>query len=151
MTRRSKPLAEVQASGDKTIARRIATARAAFNAAIARRDYQAISEVLCEDCALVPGDDAQLLVGRDMQLEAWQSIVRQAPDAIYVRTPSRIDVSDDHLLAAETGRWKGGWSSDGFQVHYTGRYFAKWRLEGDDWKIASEIFVTLKRTGSAAH
>jgi len=30
-------------------------------------------------------------------------------------------------------------------VRYAGRYFAKWRLEGDDWRIAAEVFITLSR------
>ena len=149
MARRAKTGVEVQITGDKAIARTIVAIRDRFNTAIAERDFDMIQSVLCEDCTLVPGDDAPLMSGRNAQIEAWQSIVAQAENARYVRTPWRIDVSDDGLLAAETGRWQGGWSSEGFTINYLGRYFAKWRLEDQDWKIASEIFVTLKRSGSS--
>lgn len=145
MVKRTKPGADLQLTGDKAAAKQIAAARAAFNQALAERDYAAIEAALCEDCTLVPGDDAELMAGRDAQLDAWRSIITQAPDVVYVRTPVRIDVAEDGLLAAETGRWKGQWSAQGFEVRYAGRYFAKWRLDGDDWRIASEVFVTLKR------
>lgn len=145
MAKRIKPGADVQMTGDKAAAKQIAAARAAFNAALSSRDYDGIEQALCEDCTLVPGDDAELMAGRDAQLDAWRSIITQAPDVSYVRTPMRIDVGEDGLLAAETGRWKGHWSAHGVEVRYSGRYFAKWRLDGNDWRIASEVFVTLKR------
>ena len=147
MVKRAKPGADIQMTGDKAVAKQIAAARAAFNAALSARDFDGIALALCEDCTLVPGDDAELMAGREAQLAAWRSIITQAPDVSYVRTPMRIDVSEDGLLAAETGRWKGQWSAQGFEVRYSGRYFAKWRLDGDDWRIASEVFVTLKRDG----
>ena len=147
MVKRAKPGADIQMTGDKAVAKQIAAARAAFNAALSERDFDGIALALCEDCTLVPGDDAELMAGREAQLAAWRSIITQAPDVSYVRTPMRIDVGEDGLLAAETGRWKGQWSAQGFEVRYSGRYFAKWRLDGDDWRIASEVFVTLKRDG----
>jgi ketosteroid isomerase-like protein len=150
MARRVKPGADAQLTGDKAVAKQIAAARAAFNTALSARDYDGIALALCEECTLVPGDDAELMAGREAQLSAWRSIITQAPDVSYVRTPMRIDVGEDGLLAAETGRWKGQWSAQGFEVRYSGRYFAKWRLDGDDWRIASEVFVTLKREGGAA-
>lgn len=145
MVKRVKPGADVQLTGDKAAAKQIAAARAAFNQALAARDFEAIEAALCADCTLVPGDDAELMAGRDTQLDAWRSLIAQAPDVSYMRTPLRIDVGEDGLLAAETGRWKGDWSAHGVHVRYSGRYFAKWRLDGDGWRIASEVFVTLKR------
>jgi len=147
MVKRTKPGADVRIAGDKAIGQQIVAARLAFNQALVDRDYDAIAQALCEDCTLVPGDDAELMAGRTAQLEAWRSLIGQAPDTRYVRTPMRIDVGDDGLLAAETGRWKGDWSAQGYKFGFSGRYFAKWRLDGDHWKIASEVFVTLKREG----
>ena len=145
MVKRAKPGADIQLTGDKAAAKQIAAARAAFNQALSERDFSAIEAALCEDCTLVPGDDAELMAGRDVQLDAWRSIINQAPNVSYLRTPMRIDVGEDGLLAAETGRWKGDWYAHGVHVRYSGRYFAKWRLDGDGWRIASEVFVTLKR------
>lgn len=143
MVRSSGP--DIQLSGDKTAARAIASVRAGFNAALETRSLRAIADALCEDAVLVPGDDADLINGRTAQIEAWRSIFEQAPDTAYVRMPARIEVAEDGRLAAETGRWKGGWSQAGMTIRYSGRYFAKWRLEGDDWRIAAETFVTLRR------
>lgn len=149
MARKPKPGSDIQITGDKSTGRLIAARRGGFNQALADRDFTAIADVLCADCTLVPGDDAELMAGREAQLEAWQFLVNQSPDMSYVRSPQRIDVGEDGLLAAEVGRWKGGWTAQGVKVSYSGRYFAKWRLDGDDWKINSEVFVTLKRDGLA--
>ena len=150
MARTDKSASTVQMTGDKASAKQIAVARARFNQALADRDLSVIEHILSEECTLVPGDDAALMNGRQCQLDAWRSLMNQAPDLFYLRSPQRIDVSDDGLLAAETGRWKGQWSTQGMHVRYGGKYFAKWRLDGDDWRIESEVFVTLKREGSRA-
>lgn len=131
--------------GDKAAARAIASARADFNAALTARDMKAISAILAEAVTLVPGDDAVLIEGREAQLQAWESIFTNMPDVSYVRTPGRIEIGADGELAAETGRWRGAWSSEGFAIRYTGRYFAKWRFDGERWLIEAEVFVTLKR------
>ena len=144
---RSAPGSDVQLLGDKTAARAIAAARAEFNAALTARDMAAIAAVLAEAVTLVPGDDAVLIEGRTAQLEAWQSIFTNMPDVSYVRTAARIEIGEDGELAAETGRWRGAWSSEGFSIRYTGRYFAKWRFDGTRWMIEAEVFVTLKRQG----
>ena len=147
MARKSKPGSECQLVGEKTAARLILEAREAFNAALAARDMAAIAGVLSEDVVLVPGDDAQLISGRPAQLDAWQSIYAKMDSVRYVRVPARIEVAEDGHLAAENGRWTGGWTSQGMQISYMGRYFAKWRLDELDWKIEAETFVTIKRTG----
>ena len=138
---------DCQLVGDKSQARAILAEREAFNTALAERDLDAIARVLGEDCVLVPGDDATVIQGREAQLESWKSIHSNMDEAHYLRSPARIEVSDEGHLAAETGRWTGGWVSEGMQISYMGRYFAKWRLDGLDWKIEAETFVTIKRTG----
>jgi ketosteroid isomerase-like protein len=140
-----KSAGEVQLVGDKVAAREIARLRADFNTAIADQDFAAISRVLSEDALLIPGDDAPLIQGREAQLEAWNSIFSQCQDVGYLRSPARIEVSDDGHLAAEQGRWTGGWISDGMSIRYVGRYLAKWHLVDLEWKIAAETFVTIKR------
>ena len=147
MAKRAKPGGgDVQLVGEKAAARAVAAARTAFNDALAARDLAGIEAALCETASLVPGDEAELIPSRAAQLDAWRSIFSQAPDAHYVRSPARIEIAEDGRLAAETGRWRGGWSVDGLAVRYFGRYFAKWRLDGVAWRIDSEIFITLKRS-----
>lgn len=140
---------DIQMLGDKPACRAVAAERERFNAALAARDLAAIEACLHEDAVLIPGDEAQLINGRAAQLEAWQSIFSAMPDVSYVRTPARIEAGDDAQLVAETGRWRGRWSSEGFAVEYSGRYFAKWRFDGLSWRIEAETFVTLKRSGQA--
>ena len=141
---------DAQLLGDKAAARAIAAARADFNAALDSHSLDSIARHLAENALLVPGDEAQLISGRSDQLAAWASIFEQMPDVSYVRTPARIEVCEDGQLAAETGRWKGAWSTEGFAIRYSGRYFAKWRCsEAGHWQIEAETFVTLKRSGGA--
>lgn len=147
MARKGKASSDCQLVGEKSAARLILEAREGFNAALAARDMAAIERVLGADVVLVPGDDAQLIAGRAAQLEAWQSIYDSMDQVRYHRAPARIEVSEDGHLAAETGRWTGGWTSQGMQISYMGRYFAKWRLEDLDWKIEAETFVTIRRSG----
>ena len=148
MARSRKPAgSDIQLTGDKAAGREIAAIRARFNEAIGSRDIDAIAEALAENCWLVPGDEADPICGREAQLDAWSSIFGQSDDASYTRSPQRIEISEDGGLAAETGRWRGGWTSEGFEIRYTGRYFAKWRFDGAAWRIESETFVTLKRAG----
>jgi ketosteroid isomerase-like protein len=149
MPGRRKPAAgarDIQLTGDKALARAVLAAREAFNAALETRSMGAIADVLSEAAMLVPGDEARPIVGREAQLEAWQSIFEGMPDVSYVRMPARIEVGEDGLLAAETGRWRGAWSAEGLGVRYSGRYFAKWRHDGTGWRIEAETFVTLKRS-----
>ena len=139
------PRHDVQLIGDKAAGRAIAAARAGFNSALENRALRAIADCLSDNALLVPGDDAELIQGRDAQIEAWKTIFTQAPDVHYVRNPARIEVNEDALLAAETGRWSGGWTLDGMTIRYSGRYFAKWRFDGDAWRIEAETFVTMRR------
>lgn len=141
------PKSDIQLLGDKAAARAVAAARRDFNTALEMRNLKAIAAVLAEDVLLVPGDEAECILGRAAQLEAWQSIFTAMPDVTYMRSPSRIEIGEDGQLAAETGRWRGAWSADGMSIRYSGRYFAKWRHDGLDWTIEAETFVTLKRAG----
>ena len=152
MARKPRPAArgDIQLLGDKAAARAVAEARGAFNAALDARSLKAIAAVLSDAVVLIPGDEAEPIVGCAAQLEAWASIFSAMPDVHYVRTPSRIEIGDCGGLAAETGRWRGAWSADGMAIRYTGRYFAKWRLDEDGWRIEAETFVTLKRSGGTA-
>jgi ketosteroid isomerase-like protein len=147
MARTRKNTSDVQLIGDKPAGRAILAERERFNQALVERDIETIRFILAERATLVPGDEADLIEGRDAQIDAWETIFSNMPDVSYVRTPQRIEIGDDGSLAAETGRWRGGWSTEGMSISYSGRYFAKWRSEGSEWQIEAETFVTLKRSG----
>ncbi|WP_442680310.1 YybH family protein [Sphingomonas sp. ASY06-1R] len=116
--------------------------RAAFNAALARGDLNAIQDILAPTAILVTGTDSALLSGRKAQLLAWKQEFAAADRTIYVRTPTAITVSPVEPIAFEQGDWKGV-SAGGDVVRTTGTYTAKWRRLGQGWVIEAELYLTL--------
>ena len=115
--------------------------RAAFNRAIARGDIKGIGAVLANNAQLITGTDSNLVAGKAAQLSIWSQDLRDRSRGIYVRTPSRIQVSAIRPMALETGQWRGvdnrkakDWAA--------GDYFAKWRRIDGAWKIESETYMT---------
>jgi ketosteroid isomerase-like protein len=116
--------------------------RAAFNAALARTDLDAIQDILAHTAILVTGTDSALLSGRKAQLLAWKREFAAADRTIYVRTPTAITVSPVEPIALEHGDWKGV-SAGGDAVRATGTYTAKWRRVAQHWTIEAELYLTL--------
>ncbi len=64
------------------------------------------------------------------------------PDFLtYERLPTRIEIAADGSGATETGRWKGLWKARGGHPKLAGHYTARWRQDGGQWLILSEIFA----------
>jgi ketosteroid isomerase-like protein len=116
--------------------------RAAFNAALASGDLEAIHQILAPTAILVAGTDSALLSGRKAQLLAWKREFAAADRTIYIRTPSAITLSPIEPIAFEHGRWKGVCAGSD-DVRATGDYTAKWRRPGQDWMIEAELYLTL--------
>ena len=116
--------------------------RAAFNAALASGDLEAIHPILAPTAILVAGTDSALLSGRKAQLLAWKREFAAADRTIYIRTPSAITLSPIEPIAFERGHWKGV-SATSYDVRASGDYTAKWRLVGQDWTIEAELYLTL--------
>lgn len=116
--------------------------RAAFNAALASGNVQAIRPILAPTAILVAGTDSALLSGRKAQLLAWEREFAAPDPTIYVRTPSAITLSPVAPIAFEHGNWKGV-SSTTDDVRATGAYTAKWRQSGQTWTIEAELYLTL--------
>jgi len=51
-------------------------------------------------------------------------------------------------LFAESGRWAGTWRKPDGVMRKSGVYLARWVPSGGTWRLKSELFVTLKCTGS---
>lgn len=119
-------------------------ARAGFNRALAHKDLDAIAQVLTRDCLLVTGTDSAVLSGRKAQLAAWKREFAASPDSrtLYTRTPETILPSPSHPIAMEHGQWQGANAASG-QIIASGTYSAKWRLEGAQWRIEAELYLTL--------
>lgn len=120
----------------------IRAARDLSNKSFTRRNAAGFASSLADDYIAVTGDGG-FLASRAECLKAFQQIIREPAKTavLFERSPERIEVSIDHLRAAETGRWQGR-RSDG-SIAVSGTYMAVWRRETDGWKIRCETFVTL--------
>jgi ketosteroid isomerase-like protein len=116
--------------------------RAAFNAALASGDLEAIHQILAPAAILVAGTDSALLSGRTAQLVAWRREFAAADRTIYIRTPNAITLSPIEPIAFEHGNWKGV-SASSNDVRASGDYTAKWRRSGQNWTIEAELYLTL--------
>ncbi len=129
------------------VSARITALRTQFNDAIARHDADAIPGFLDTPYQITTSTGQLLQSTPEEDAVAWAEIFRDRPDVIYVRTPEKVQVSDNMALAAESGTWTGGWSGADGAVELGGSYFAQWRRVGGDWKIRAEVFVRLSCTG----
>ena len=126
----------------------IRAARAASNAAIARRDAAGFVAGMLPTYRVLPAG-ALVQLSRD---STYATLARQFADTAmlgYVRTPITIAVSATGPTAAEHGRWVGRRRRpDGIQ-ETVGSYFAAWQRTPEGWRLTAETFVALSCTGSA--
>jgi ketosteroid isomerase-like protein len=123
--------------------REIRALRAASNRAIAARDLNAVAATLDDDFVVIIGDGT--LLNRAAYIEAFAHTFAQPFPIRYERIPDTIDLSASLPLAAEHGHWIGiqsGSLPEG-NVVFSGTYTAMWRHSSADWKLRSELFVTL--------
>lgn len=129
------------ACADGAAAEAIEARRSAFNAAIADEDAASIASVLAEDVLLITGTDSVLFSGRQAQVDLWSGDFQSDQRLVYVRTPECIQVSERFPIALERGHWRGQ-HQDGRPGAVRGAYSAKWRHDGEDWRLEAEIFMT---------
>lgn len=129
------------ACADGAAARAIQAQRNAFNAALADEDAATIASVLDQDVLLITGTDSVLFSGRQAQVDLWSGNFQSDERLVYVRTPECIQVSQRFPIALERGRWRGQ-HQDGRPGVVQGAYSAKWRHDGEDWRLEVEIFMT---------
>ena len=122
----------------------IRNARLAQNAAIAARNADSVASFWVEDVAITAGLGF-VLRGRNAYRAAFGSDAAM----LYVRTPTRIVVSNNWPLAWEEGTWTGTASGVQSTPTLSGRYSAQWVNEDGRWRIRSELFVTLECTAAA--
>ena len=132
-------------SGQST-AERIRAVRQQSNAAIARHDVDGVLALLDVEYQITTGSGVQRQE-RASERDAWTAEFARASDVVYVRTPASIEVSASGVRAAETGTWTGSWSTPTGPRTSGGRYAAHWRLVDGNWRIRSELFVTLTCEG----
>jgi uncharacterized protein (TIGR02246 family) len=117
----------------------IRNARAASNAAIAKRDMDGIAKFWLPDFVQVRGNGTSEK-GKDAIIKIWNDMFKTNPTSSFVRTPSEVIISEgDGMMAWEKGAWEGINSySKG------GNYSAMWRKKDGEWKIQAELFVALR-------
>ncbi len=130
----------------------IREARLAQNQAIREQDLDAIAEVLESDVHVTSGIGIHI-VGRDAYRRAYEDDFEVLDDVIYTRTPDEIELStvDTGLaerIAAESGTWTGSFVTPRGPAQMRGVYSAMWRKRSGQWRINSEIFVSLTCSGS---
>lgn len=127
-------------------AKEVRAARAAFNAAIQRRDTAAIGALFLPSYHIVSGRSAQAH-GRADALALWAVIFRDST-AGYVRTPREVRANTQWGLAEELGDWAGQVTAADGPVRARGVYAAKWqRDKAGRWRLQAEVFTTLACEG----
>jgi ketosteroid isomerase-like protein len=122
---------------------RIHAVREASNAALKALDEEANFEFLTDDVLITTGNGT-LLSGKD-ELKAYIESAADARPMYWVRTPADIIVNEDRGLAWESGVWHA-YSSDEPNEESPvshGNYAAQWIHQSGEWKIQSQLFVTL--------
>ena len=117
------------------------------NEAIRKHDAASIVASFDQTYQITTGSGKLFHDSPEKEEELWTEIFTESPDVIYVRTPSKIEVSAYLARAAESGNWVGNWTTEKGRIEVGGSYFASWLKVDGSWKIQSEMFVTLYCSG----
>lgn len=123
----------------------IATIRAIrihSNEAIAQHNVDSMRSFLADDYVISISTGA-IQRSRDEHVTSFASHFLQYPDVVYIRTPTRISISESYPLAIEHGTWVGSRTTKNGKLENGGQYTAAWRKTDDTWSIYSELFVAL--------
>jgi ketosteroid isomerase-like protein len=116
------------------------------NAAIDRHDVPGILSFLHDDYVITISTGS---IGRSRgeHGRSFAEHFEEFPDAVYVRTPTGIELSEAFPLAIEQGNWVGTMTTNSGEREVGGLYTAAWKRTEAGWKIYSELFVALYCTG----
>jgi len=122
---------------------RIRAVREASNIALKALDEEANFKFLTNDVLITTGNGT-LLSGKD-ELKSYIESVADEKPMFWIRIPDEIIVNEDSKLAWEAGVWHGYYAEDPNEESpvYRGNYAAQWVLISGEWKIQSQLFVTL--------
>ena len=121
----------------------IRAARQASNDAIAKHDMEGVSKPWLNEYISVSGNGSGT-VGKDSAIARYKRQYDNTPGLTYIRTPKTILISDADTLAFETGKWIGLKTKEKNPKWVGGNYSAMWWKRNGEWKLRSELFVTLK-------
>ena len=136
--------ANADGASDKDTIKKI---RAESNEAIRTHDVEGIVALFDDPYQITTGSGKLFHGIAEEEIDVWTEIFAQYPDVVYVRTPTRVDVSTYLPRAAENGNWVGNWTAETGPIEVGGSYSASWLKVEGRWKIQSEMFVTLYCAG----
>lgn len=127
----------------QTSEEQIRIVREASNAALKALDEEANFEFLTDNVLITTGNGS-LISGKD-ELRSYIAAASDAQPMYWVRIPGEIRVNEERGLAWETGVWNGYDADDqnGKTPLFRGNYAAQWIRVSGEWKIQSQLFVTL--------
>ncbi len=122
---------------------RIRAVREASNAALKALDEEANFEFLTDNVLITTGNGT-LLSGKD-ELKTYIKSATDSMPMYWIRTPEEIIVNEENGLAWETGVWHAYSADDPNEESpiFYGNYAAQWIHQSGEWKIQSQLFVTL--------
>ncbi len=136
------PIASTNAD-PATDEQQIESIRALSNEAIAQHDAVTVASLLAPKYQITTGKGQLFQDTPEAEVAGWEEVFATADDIIYVRTPKNIEISTYLPRAAEHGTWLGPWTTDAGRKEVGGSYAATWSRIDGEWKILSEVFVTL--------
>ncbi len=125
---------------DPTDEQQIRSIRQASNQALKSYETEEVLSFLTDDVLTTTGSGT-LLCGKKA-LEDY--ISRGGQSKMYwIRETQEIQVNEKRKLAWELGNWKGYDPERSQEPIVHGKYSAQWTKESGNWKIRSQLFVTL--------
>lgn len=122
----------------------IKAARTASNTALKVNDWEGIFDVLINDVQITTGAGT-LLCGKQALRTYIENATNNQP-MYWVRSTNELIANEVNGLAWESGIWNGYHTDDQQEsnsiVH--GKYAAMWTLKSGEWKIKSQLFVSLE-------
>jgi len=119
----------------------ILTLRAASNQALKALDRTKVLSFLTDDVLVTTGNGT-LLTSK----KALEDYILEAGDSkmYWVRTAQEIELNEKRGLAWENGFWNGYNPEKSDDAIVGGKYSAMWTKASGEWKIKSQLFVTLE-------
>lgn len=102
------------------------------------KNVKAIADLYAEDGLIMPPNATQA-EGPEAVGKVWESIT-QLPEVEMSFEPTTIEVAQSGDMAYDIGAYSLSFAGDQGQVEDQGKYVVVWVREGEDWKVAADIF-----------
>ncbi len=117
----------------------IRDARKQYDAAIAQRDFAALSKLTTAEVQMT-GPVVRSIGIASLQ-ESLKRLVKKRPDLALKCDVEAIEVNETWNVAAERGRWRETWMEKDSPVDLRGSYLAMWKRIVGKWLLDAWLFV----------